>query len=215
MNEIGSSTPPDLDRDAQLAAGLVRWLTDLRNLTDVRVTDMRRPTAGYSSETIFVETSWYQADRSCEASLVLRLAPALPGTFADYDLLPQWEAQMAAAAVGVPVPDPVLEPDPIWIGAPFIVMPRVSGHVVGQLPHLDPWIAELSPPDRRRLYDQFLTTVVAIHRADTERGSRRSTSRHSGRTGLLGGVPLLVVPRPPGAGLGRRADVVPEPSSGR
>ena len=81
---------------------------------------------------------------SCAESLVLRMAPRGRGSFADYDLVPQFEAQMAAAHVGVPIADPTLETEPDWLGAPFILMPRVSGRVIGQLPHLDPWIATLS-----------------------------------------------------------------------
>ena len=62
---------------------------------------------------------------------------------------------MAAAAVGVPVADPVLETDPAWLGAPFIVMPRVEGHIVGALAHRDPWLHRAGPgpawPGLRRL----------------------------------------------------------------
>ena len=53
---------------------------------------------------------------------------------------------MAVGEHGVPVPRPViLEPDERWLGAPFLVMPRVDGHDPGELPVADPWVV-----DRRR-----------------------------------------------------------------
>ena len=77
-------------------------------------------------------TAWWSAWR-----------PPVVGTFRHYDLVAQWQAQSAAAAVGVPVADPVVETDTRWLGAPFMVMPRVEGHIVGALAHRDPWLGEL------------------------------------------------------------------------
>ena len=83
-----------------------RWLTHRRGLTDPVVDGLSRPSAGYSSETIFAEVSWSDGDGRHRDALVVRMAPPAVGTFADYDLVPQWQAQMAAADVGVPVADP-------------------------------------------------------------------------------------------------------------
>jgi aminoglycoside phosphotransferase (APT) family kinase protein len=96
------------------------------------------------------------------------MAPPGAGSFANYDLVPQWQAQMAAAEVGVPVADPVLETDTRWVGAPFIVMPRVEGHVVGALAHRDPWLGGLDPGQRAHVYDNLLATLATIHRAGVE-----------------------------------------------
>jgi len=159
----------DLEGDARLIDGLIRWLTVPRGHSDVSITELTRPSSGYSSQTIFIEARWNQDGSLRNQSLVLRMAPPNHGSFADYDLVPQFEAQMAAAAAGVPIANPTLETDPQWLGAPFILMPRVSGRVIGQLPHLDPWIASLSPFERGFMYDQFLRTLAAIHRADTLR----------------------------------------------
>jgi aminoglycoside phosphotransferase (APT) family kinase protein len=154
------------EADVALADGLARWMTQRRGFTDARVDSLSRPEAGYSSETIFAEVSWSDNEGRRQNSLVVRMAPPAVGTFANYGLVPQWEAQMAAATVGVPVADPEVEVDTGWLGAQFIVMPRIDGHIVGAMAHRDPWLQGLDPGRRGRIYDGFLTTLATIHRAD-------------------------------------------------
>ena len=165
--------------DADVAAGLARWLTVTRGLADVSITGLERPVAGYSSETIFADAHWTADGAAHLGRLVVRMAPRGPGTFADYDLRPQWQAQMAASRVGVPVADPVLEPDTHWMGAPFILMSRIEGHVIGPLAHLDPWLSSLSTAERARVHDGLLTTLAAVHRADPD-GAPDVPRRHNG-----------------------------------
>jgi aminoglycoside phosphotransferase (APT) family kinase protein len=155
--------------DAEVAAGLVRWFARDQGRSDLTIVSLDRPSAGYSSETVLVEIAWSEEGVRQGASLVIRMAPAEAGTFADYDVVPQWEAQVAAAAAGVPVADPVVETDAQWLGAPFLVMPRVSGHIIGELPHRDRWLGGLSPSDRGRLYRTFIITMSTVHRADAGR----------------------------------------------
>lgn len=152
--------------DAVLADGLSRWLADHRGLTDAAVGNLSRPSAGYSSETIFVDLTWSDDEGGHLAPLVVRMAPPVGGTFADYDLVSQWQAQTAAAAGGVPVADPVVETDTRWVGAPFMLMPRVDGHIVGPLDLSDPWLSGLTPAGRGRVHDGFLSALATIHRAD-------------------------------------------------
>ncbi len=158
--------------DRALAGGLARWLTARRGLQEVEIGDLSRPAAGYSGETIFVDVASAGDTGSSVTQLVLRLVPREAATFAEFDLLPQWEAQIAASHVGVPVPDPVLEPDPKWLGRPFIAMPRVEGHVVGGLQFRDPWLSGLSSADQRRVHDGMLAALVTIHRADPNEAPR-------------------------------------------
>jgi aminoglycoside phosphotransferase (APT) family kinase protein len=152
--------------DAALAGGLAGWLAARRGLARPVVDNLSRPSAGYSAETVFADLAFTDGGVEHRDSLVVRMAPSTVGTFAHYDLVAQGQAQLAAAAVGVPVADPVVETDPRWVGAPFMVMPRVPGHIVGALPHRDPWLAALAPAERGRVYDYFLVTLAAIHRAD-------------------------------------------------
>ncbi len=155
--------------DDALAEGLARWLTHHRGLVDPEVGTLSRPSAGYSAETVFADVTWADEHGQHLDRLVLRLAPREAATFADYDLVPQWQAQMAASRAGVPVPDPVLETDSGWVGSPFILMPRVDGPIVGAVAHLDPWLSGLAPSDRGRVFDGFLATLAAVHRADVGR----------------------------------------------
>ena len=152
--------------DAALAAGLARWLTVHRAWTGVVVTGLARPVAGYSADTVFADVTWTDDSGPRADRLVVRTAPMGEGTVASFDLLPQWQAQHAVSEVGVPVADPVLEADAGWIGRPFIVMPRVDGHVVGPLAHLDPWLSGLTTSERTTVHDGLLATVAAVHRAD-------------------------------------------------
>lgn len=95
--------------------------------------------------------------------IVVRLAPLAP-TFPDYDLGPQAVVQNAVAAAGVPAPAPALVvTDPGWVGAPFLVMPRVRGHIPGPAPVFDPYVNEAAPGAQRRLYDGLLDTLAAVH----------------------------------------------------
>ena len=98
-----------------------------------------------------------------------RQAPLAPGLFPDYDLGAQHAAQTAAAAAGVPIAAPLsLEIDPAWLGAPFIVMPRIDGHIVGEAPAFDPWVVALEPPGHAELHEGFLDALAGIHGAAVE-----------------------------------------------
>ncbi len=211
-----SPTSPPSDDDADLASGLARWLTVHRRLTDTRVDDVRRPASGYASETVFAEATWSEDDSERRASLVIRMAPRTAATFVDYDLVSQWQAQMAAAAVGVPVADPVVETDAGWIGVPFIVMPRVDGHIVGSLAHRDPWLRSLTTADRGLVHDGILVAMASIHRADLEACARRSPTGQRRPSSSSGSEYLVVVePRTPRARLGRGSRLVPPAPSRR
>jgi aminoglycoside phosphotransferase (APT) family kinase protein len=153
--------------DDALAKGLSRWLAHHRGLADPEVGNLSRPRAGYSAETVFADlTVTAGCDGPRLEHLVVRMAPLEAASFAHYDLVPQWQAQMAAATVGVPVADPVLETDPSWVGAPFILMPRVEGHIVSALAHRDRWLGAFTPEERGRIHDGLLHTLATIHRAD-------------------------------------------------
>jgi len=153
--------------DSVLAAGFTRWFTRDQDVTDVCVVGLDRPSAGFSSETVIIEMAWSGAGKRRSGSFVIRMAPSETGTFPGYDLLPQWQAQMAAADAGVPVADPVVEADAGWLGAPFLVMPRVDGHIIGAVARLDRWLCSQTRPDRELVYRNFITILSAIHRADT------------------------------------------------
>jgi aminoglycoside phosphotransferase (APT) family kinase protein len=47
-----------------------------------------------------------------------------------------------------------------------MVMPRVEGHIIGAVPHLDGWLAGLDPADQHRVHDNFVATLATVHRGD-------------------------------------------------
>jgi len=153
--------------DQAVADGLARWLAHRHGVGPVVIDQLRRPSSGYSSETVFAEASWSTERGPEHRSLVVRMPPAGIGTFDRHDLGAELEAQLAAAAAGVPVADPEVEVDPGWLGAPFMVMPKVEGHIIGALAHRDRWLLRLDEGDRGYVYRNFITTLVAVHRADT------------------------------------------------
>jgi aminoglycoside phosphotransferase (APT) family kinase protein len=158
-----ASPDDDLER---YGPGLTAWLrAHSEDGADVRVTATARPTAGYASNTILVTLSGGRADTG-EPGLVLRLPPDQPTHLGD-KLELQARVQNVVAAHGVPAAAPAgYEPDPTWLGTPFLTMPCVPGHVAGEVPTLDPWISTSSPELQRRMYENFTDAVAAAHAVD-------------------------------------------------
>jgi aminoglycoside phosphotransferase (APT) family kinase protein len=139
--------------------------------------------AGYSNEVVFLTLDG-QGPEDLGPELVLRRAPSGATLFRTYDLGMQAAVQDAVRAAGVPVPAFALhEPDPSWLGAPFLLMPRVPGHVPGELAALDPWVARRAPADQRRLQAGFLDAVAAVH--DTPWEGTALAGRLRGADGTL------------------------------
>jgi aminoglycoside phosphotransferase (APT) family kinase protein len=151
-----------------IGAALAGWIAARTGATDVRLVNAEHPSIGYSSETVLVDLAWSSDDATGEPvhEYVVRLAPPTLGTFRDYDLAPQTTAQVAAAAAGVPIATPELVTDPQWLGTPFVVMPRVRGHIIGEVAALDPWLLSLSEPQRAQVHEAFVGAVAATHRAE-------------------------------------------------
>jgi aminoglycoside phosphotransferase (APT) family kinase protein len=149
-----------------IGAALAAWVAARTGAVDVRVVNAEHPSIGYSSETVLVDLASTGARGEQTDTLVVRLAPPTAGTFRDYDLRQQTIAQLAAAAAGVPIATPELVTDPEWLGAPFVVMPRVPGNIIGETALHDPWLNSLTEIQRARVHGGFLAAVGTIHRAD-------------------------------------------------
>jgi aminoglycoside phosphotransferase (APT) family kinase protein len=155
--------------DVMLADGLARWLARHHGVDEVLVDEVEHPSAGYSSVTTLLRTRWEGRGGPMVEHIVVRMAPDPPGTFADYDLTVQHAAQRAAAAAGVSIAAPIVtETDSSWLGAPFTVMARVDGRIIGDAPPFDPWLRALGPDACAELHDRFLETLARIHRADID-----------------------------------------------
>ena len=158
--------------DAALREGLSRWVAAHPELVPggraeggdgnadgppPQIVSLDHAGGGLANETVLVDLG------PARPGMVVRLPPLEP-TFPDYDLGPQATVQNAVAAAGVPAPAPaVVEHDPDWIGAPFLVMPRVSGDIAGPAPVFDPYVMDAGPDLQRRMHDGLFDTLAAIH----------------------------------------------------
>jgi len=150
-----------------VGSALAQWTAARTGVAEVRVINAEHPSIGYSSETVLVDLAWSQCDGAEQISrYVVRLAPPTTGTFRDYDLAQQTVAQLAAAAAGVAIASPELVTDQHWLGTPFLVMPRVQGHIVGEVAAFDPWLLALNENQRGQLHEAFVAAIGATHRAD-------------------------------------------------
>ena len=149
-----------------VAAAVARWFAATTDARDVRVVDAEHPSVGYSSETILVDLTSASDRGEQRHALVVRLAPPTAGTFRDYDLAQQTVAQLAAAAAGVAIASPELVTDHEWLGVPFLVMPRVDGHIIGDSTLHDPWLNTLTERQRSQVHEAFVAAVATTHRAD-------------------------------------------------
>ncbi|MHB8669214.1 MAG: phosphotransferase family protein [Acidimicrobiales bacterium] len=165
--------------DGDLTRGLEAWMTELAGGGRPRVLSLRRPSAGWSNETVLVTVAW--PDRTDD--VVVRLPTPVP-SFPDYDLVAQAVVQEALADAGIPAPRViVVEGDPRWLGDPFLVMRFSAGRAMLETPALDPWVMGASADRQRSIQDAFVTLLAAVHRLDW-RGARLG-SRLRGADGDL------------------------------
>ena len=132
--------------------------------TNLRIDVVPHTTGGYSNEVLFVTATYDAGAGPDEERLVIRLPPAGPALFPTYDLAMEVAVQHAVADHGVPIAGPIVhEQDPSWLGTPFLVMPRVVGHDVGELPVADEWLAGAGEARQRGLHERFLDVLARIH----------------------------------------------------
>ena len=140
------------------SAGLDR--TDLR-LAPLAATDA----SGMSSETLFIECGLQR-----RASLVRhRWQAASPGSGSALRrstlLSGQWRVQDLLHGAGLPVADQIgYEPEPGFVGSPFLVMRRVAGNgpVDGPPYFTEGWLHEASPAEQRAVFDSAMDTMARV-----------------------------------------------------
>jgi aminoglycoside phosphotransferase (APT) family kinase protein len=185
------------ERDLEaVRGGLERWLRARAGAGgDLRVGPLTQPSAGLSSQTLLFDV----ASTDGRESMVARLPPAGEGLFPSYDLGLQARIQNTVARAGIPVAAPVVwEQDERWVGAPFLLMPRMAGRIPPDHPPYwsEGWLHDASPQQQTELHDGFLDTFAAVHRLDW-RGlglgvaARPGGTRARRRDRLVGGLPDL------------------------
>jgi len=153
-----------------LAGKLAGWIaTRITNAFDVRVENLKVPSAGLSNETILFDLRYRQGKSESVEPLVLRACPTEHLVFPDYDLSLQWRVLLALAATPVPVPRMRwAEPRPHVIGTPFYVMDRVEGLIPSDVPpyHAAGALRDAPPERRAAMWWSGIDTLAAIHRLD-------------------------------------------------
>jgi aminoglycoside phosphotransferase (APT) family kinase protein len=150
--------------------GLTRWVhAQHPRATDVRLGPLRKPSSGYSSETLLFGLTWTEDGVDREDELVARLPPAGGGIFPEYDLTRQANVQRALATTAIPVAEPLaVELDESWVGAPFFVMRRVLGTVLPDTPSYVTAGAlhDAVPDTQTRVQRDFVHTLADLHALD-------------------------------------------------
>jgi len=154
-----------------IGAPLEHWLrTRLPEARELRISSLRKPGAGESSDTQLFEIDYLEAGAPRHIDAVLRCAPREEGPFPEYDLGMQFRVMRALAeARVVPVPETLwLEEDPEPLGVPFLVMRAVAGDAPLDRPSYqsEGFYFETTPEARARLWDDTIAAVVRLHEAD-------------------------------------------------
>jgi aminoglycoside phosphotransferase (APT) family kinase protein len=166
--------------DGELARGVAAWCAHTWPDVTHEVVELARPNSGWSNETLLVTTN---RDR-----FVVRMPPSLP-SWPAYDLAAQARVLDVLAPVrGIPVPRVIaLEGDDRWLGAPFLVMSHEHGRAGGEVPALEPWIADASVAQQRALHEQFTVLLASIHQFDW-RGAGLEGVLRGGERSLAGEI---------------------------
>jgi len=126
------------------------------------------PDVGNANETICFTATRNEFGRTVTEELVLRIEPTTYQVFPDIDLTRQRRLIQAIGDHG-PIPVPRIrwfEEDPTVLGAPFFVMDRIAGRAPGDRPYYNcpgTWVAELSRPERQRLWENAMATFCRLH----------------------------------------------------
>jgi len=175
---IGNATADEFEER------LVRWLaTRMPEARDLRLSNLRKPGAGMSSDTQLFTIHWrgnalpskapraaVQATGEQSLDAVLRCAPRADGPFPEYDLAMQFGImRQLGAHTDVPVPEVLWqEEDPGWLGVPFLTMKAVAGEPPLDWPsyHASGFYADLDEMGRRQLWTSTIDALARLHRAD-------------------------------------------------
>ena len=144
----------------QLGAWFADKFGSSARLTDLTVANT---SGGWSSESLLASLTDSEGHRG-QRDYVVRIPPAGGGIFAEYDLEGQARTQELLHDHGLATPSPLFyEPNPDWIGSKFLVMPRIVGHIPGDMSYARKgWLHAASADVQRRTQDSFLATLAAL-----------------------------------------------------
>jgi aminoglycoside phosphotransferase (APT) family kinase protein len=165
---------------AELRAPLERWLLPrLTGADALSIGEIARLGGGYSAETWVVPARVRRGASEREERWVLRREVPEPSVYPqqapdlDVEIEIQWRAMSALSRVAKLPLAPLVgfERDASVLGAPFFVM----GFVDGVVPSVSPpytsqgFFAEAKPEERRRMLEDGLAVLAALHAVDWQR----------------------------------------------
>ena len=155
-------------RDLEVARkSLTEWLR--ARWPDAAVGPIESPGAtGFSNETLLFDATWSEGGKTRTKGLVVRVAPTSYTVFLEANFEKQYRVIEGLAGRVKVAPVVGYEPDAAVLGAPFFVMERVVGQAATDVPSYNEagFIADLTPPQRQRLWLSAMEQLTAIHRVD-------------------------------------------------
>jgi aminoglycoside phosphotransferase (APT) family kinase protein len=146
------------------------WLAGrMPEADDVVLSDLKKPSAGLSNETLLFEAAWRERGEARSEKLVARLQPTEFQVFPEYDLGLQYRILEALAPTVVPVP-PVrwYERDRSVLGCEFYVMGHVAAEIPSEVPpyHCFGLCFDATPERRAAMWWSGIDAMARIHALD-------------------------------------------------
>lgn len=160
-----------MSETSDIRPALVSWLrSQIADSTEVRVSGLRKPGAGESSDTQLCEIEIERGTAVERIDAVLRCAPRKEGPFPEYDLGLQAHVMRAVGSTRtVPVPEVLwLEEDAGVLGVPFLIMRVVPGDAPLDRPayQAEGFYHDGSREMREFMWAETVATVARLHALD-------------------------------------------------
>jgi aminoglycoside phosphotransferase (APT) family kinase protein len=163
-----------VDEASDIRAPLEDWLGQrLPAARELRISGLRKPGAGESSETQLFELDYEEDGAAKHIDAVLRCAPRAGGPFPEYDLGMQFHVmRVLGEQKSVPVPEVLwLEDDPGVLGVPFLLMRSVEGNAPLDFPSYQGQgvYHDDSAEQRAHMWNSTIEALACLHEADWKR----------------------------------------------
>jgi aminoglycoside phosphotransferase (APT) family kinase protein len=178
---VGRSSP--IDQQA-----LQQWLQqNLVPTGSVALHSVQVPATGYSAVTVLIDADVTERGVTARRNWVLRLEKLGQHVFLDTSIVRQGQMMMRLAGRGIPAPNVLaIERDPSVLGGAFLIMDRVKGVSLPQLPNyqIAGLLTQLTPIQRGKVWGDALATIASINRSNWRDGFEFLNKSHYGEPGL-------------------------------
>ena len=144
--------------------------------------------AGFSAETILFDASYRANDELVTRPLVFRRQVFGQEVTFDASLARQAQTMDALRTrTSLPVPGVIgLGTTDQPFGAPFLIMERLPGRIVPQMPNYnrEGWLADLDPDERGAVWERGIRAIAAVNRVDWRNGLDFLDDPERGQQGL-------------------------------